>query len=93
MLWLLVPDRDLQNARMAEIGADAAADAIGESALGADVVEQARGKTAAEGFVENTDGVVVGIVARGSEPDHVNVALVHILFRHQVVAGLERENI
>ena len=73
---------------MPEIGANAAADAVGEAALGANVVEQARRKAAAESFVENADGVVVGIVARGSERDHVNVALVHILFRDQIVAGL-----
>ena len=67
-----------------------AADAVGQAALGANVVEQARGEAAAEGFVEHVDRVVVGIVARGAEPDHVNVALVHVIFRDQVVAGLGR---
>ncbi len=60
-------DRNLQNAGMAEVGANASADAVGQAALGANVVEQARREAAAEGFVEHADGVVVGIVARGAE--------------------------
>ncbi len=83
-------DAYLQNAGMAEVGPDASADAIGQAALGADVVKQARGESAAEGFIENADRVVVGIIARGAERDHVNVALVHVFLRNQIIAGLGR---
>ena len=51
-------------------------------------LEQAGRKASAERLIENADGIVVGIVARGAQLHHVNVALVHIFFRNQVVAGL-----
>ena len=35
-------NRNLQDASVAEVGSDAAADAVGQSALGADIVEEAR---------------------------------------------------
>ncbi len=59
---------------------------------GADGAEQARRKAAAEGFVEHSDRVIVGIVAQDPKSDHVNGALVDVLFVDQVVArfgGLE----
>src|SRR5207248_1504891 len=81
-------DRYLQNAGMPEVGANAAANTVGESALGADVVEQARGETSAKSLVEDSDGVIIGIVAGGAERHHVDGALVHVVFGDQVVAGL-----
>ena len=41
-------------------------------------------------FVEHVGGVVVGIVARDSEPYHVDRALVHVFLRDEIVAGLGR---
>ena len=83
-------DRHLQDAGMAEVGADASTDAVSQAALGTDVIEQARREAAAERFVENADGVIVGIVAGGTERHHVDGALVHIVFRDEVVTGLGR---
>ena len=83
-------DGNVENAGMAEVAADAASSFVGESTLGANVIEQARGKSSSEGFVENADGVVVGIVARSAERDHADARLVHIIFGDDVVAGLGR---
>ena len=52
---------------MVEGGADASAYGVGQTLGGANVAEQARGEASAEGFVEDLDGVVVGIVARGAQ--------------------------
>jgi hypothetical protein len=42
---------ELQESGMAEIGADASAHVVSQAALGADIIEQARGKSAAERIV------------------------------------------
>src|SRR5580698_8249335 len=81
-------DEELQNAGMPEVGADAASDFVGETALGAEIVEQARGHSSAKRFIEHGDGVVVGIVARGAQRDHADAALVYIVFGNEVIAGL-----
>ena len=56
------------HAGMIEGGSDSAADGVGQPLLGADGAEQAGGKAAAEGFIKDADGVVVGIVAPDAEP-------------------------
>src|SRR5690242_1869660 len=73
---------------MSEVGANTSADTVSQAPLGADVVEEARGESSTERFVENTDGVIVGIVTRYAEAHHTDVALVHIIFGDQIVAGL-----
>src|SRR6202140_6009409 len=72
---------------MAKVGTNASANAVREASLGANVVKQARRKTAAESLVEYADGVIVRIVARSSEPHQMDVALVYVFFRDQVIAG------
>ena len=79
---------NLQHAGMTEVGANSATHAIGKAAFGANVVEQAGRKSAAEGLVENADGVVVRVVAGRAHGDHADVALVHVFLRDQVIAGL-----
>ena len=74
---------------MIEAGADAAAHRVRQPALGANVAEQARREAAAEDFIENLDSVSSQDCATfGAEGNHANVALVHVLFGDQVVAGL-----
>src|SRR5208282_3086416 len=73
---------------MAEVGANAAAYVVSESALGANVVEKAGGETAAESLIEDADGVVIGVATSYAESDQMNVALIHIFFGDEVVAGL-----
>src|SRR5579862_4575113 len=75
---------------MSEVRANASAHAVGQAALGADIVEQARRKSSAEGLVENADGVIVRIVAGRPQGDHADVALVYVLFGNEVIAGLGR---
>ena len=66
--------------------AHSAAYSVGQAALGANVLEQARREATAKRFVENLDGVVVGIVAARAQPHHANVALIHIFLFNQVIA-------
>src|SRR5579871_2524676 len=81
-------DDEALHAGMAEIGTDAAAHFIGKAATSADVVEQPRRKTAAEGLVENGNRVEVGIVARGAERHHPDIALIYVFFGNEVVTWL-----
>src|SRR5581483_10393983 len=75
---------------MPEIGADAAANSVGKAALSADVVKQAGRESAAEGFVEDANRVVVRIGAGRTQRDHADVRLVHIVFWNKVETRLGR---
>ncbi len=81
---------ELHHAWMAEVRSDAAAYVVGEAALGADVIEQARREAAAESFVENGDRVVVRIVARGAERHQVNAALIDVILRNEIITRFRR---
>src|SRR5215469_8506451 len=72
---------------MPEVCADTSAHSVSQAALGPNVIEQARGEATTECFVEDADGVVVGIGAGSAEANHADVALVYVLFRNEIVAG------
>src|ERR1700722_18413410 len=61
----LCAHHELQESGMSEIGTDASAYVVGQTALGADVIEQTGRESATERIVKDGDCVVVGIVARG----------------------------
>ena len=86
----LGPHGELLNAGMPEIGSDAAAYVVSQAAFGANVVEKAGGESAGEGLIENRNGVIVGIATRCAQRDHVNGALVHVVFRDEVITRLGR---
>ena len=73
---------------MIKSSADATTNAVGEALCGAKALHQSGREAASEGFVKNFDRIIVRIVAGGPKPDHVNAALVHVLFLHLVIAGL-----
>src|SRR5215469_10168970 len=76
---------ELQDAGMIEAGSNPSPHRVRETLGGADGLEQTRSKAAAERFVEDFDDVVVGILARRTQPDHSDVALIDVLFRNEVV--------
>src|SRR5258708_25191248 len=73
---------------MPKVRANTAANAVSEAAPGTNVIEQARRKSAPKRLIEYGNGVIVGIIPGGPKGNHVNVALVHVFFRNDVVAGL-----
>ena len=73
---------------MPKVRSDPSSDAISKTALGANVVKQARGKSTTEGFIKDAERVVVRIGACRAKRDHADIGLVHVIFRDEVVAGL-----
>ncbi len=70
-----------------------AADGVGQSALGAHVLKETRAEAAAEDFVHDREGVVVGVAAFGPESDDADIALVHIALLDEVDARLRAREI
>ena len=75
---------------MIEGRANSSAYTVGQAFLGANALEQARGKASAKCLIENLRSIVVGIVPRGAYRHHVDTALVYIILVDQVVAGRRR---
>ena len=88
--FALGAQHETADAGMIESGANAAADGVGQSQPGTNVLDQAGRETAAHHFVEHFNGEVVGIVAIGARRNHAHVRLVDIFFCRQVVARLRR---
>src|SRR5208283_2779403 len=63
---------------MIPTGADSAANRIGESLRGTDIVEQTGGKSPAKRFVEYRGRKIIGVPAGNAGSHHENVALIHI---------------
>src|SRR5207248_2916078 len=77
----------LNYAGMVEARANSADNSVGQSLRGANVLNQARGESSAECFIENLDCVVIGIAARSAKAHHANPALIHVVAFDEVVAG------
>src|SRR5580692_5833438 len=73
---------------MIEGAANPAAHRISETLGGANALHQTGRKSVAEYLIENLGGIVVGVVAENAQFHHADVALVHVSFRNQIVAGL-----
>jgi len=55
-----------------EIGPDSSSHSICQTLLGTDVREQPGGKSPAKEFIEDVNGVVVGVVAPRAQIDHLH---------------------
>jgi hypothetical protein len=73
---------------MIEGSADAAADRIGKPLLRANGFNQARGEAAAQNLIHHLDREVVGGAALDAQLNHFDRALVDVILRHEVEAGL-----